>query len=297
MKKSVFLLCWMIGQVHLFAQAKQSLFLIAGQSNGVGKGDATLAPVIPEGIAYEYVFNQQRLNPVMDPVGVNELSFEAAASGSAWPAFAKRYYELTGDTVILVAAARGGSSCHPLAELANYGTWASNGKLFGDAVLKTKAAMRQTGLPLSGIIWVQGERDANAINDGQINQRDYQESLRDLILRFRSAFGEEIPVFISKTGYYREHEQTGFKQVQRAQEAIVKTMDRVVMAFEDAPSFPLQGKMRDDIHYNQVGLNEMGACIAEKIVAYINVHVEKYDQRQIYIARGLVKGHIKKQER
>ena len=36
-----------------------------------------------------------------------------------------------------------------------------------------------TGLKFSGVIWLQGERDANAINDGKMDGEDYEAALRN----------------------------------------------------------------------------------------------------------------------
>ena len=78
---------------------------------------------------------------------------------------------MTGDTVIIVSAARGGSACSTTGETI-YGTWAEEGvlPLFDAAMTKCKAAIKLTGLPFSGVIWLQGERDANAINDGKMGE-------------------------------------------------------------------------------------------------------------------------------
>lgn len=248
------------------AQATKHLFLVAGQSNSVGKGDASLAPAVIPGTACEYVYQLDSLKPIIDPVGINELNFESAATGSAWPAFVHTFHELTGDTLILVAAARGGSSCHENAELGNYGTWAPNGGLFNNALLKVKAAMKKTRLPLSGIIWLQGERDANAINQGQLSQQAHEQSLRQLIERFRLNLETNVPFYIVKTGYYKNHSTVGFDQVRVSQDHVAKQLKNVYIAFGGTDLFLSRGLMADNIHYNQEGLNEVGDSLALKII-------------------------------
>lgn len=57
--------------------------------------------------------------------------------------------------------------------------------LFDAAMAKCNSAIAVTGLKFSGVIWLQGERDANAINDGKMDGEDYEAALRNLILRFR----------------------------------------------------------------------------------------------------------------
>ena len=249
-------------------KADRRLILVAGQSNCVGKGDATLSSVVMPGTALEYNYTDDRLHPLMDPVGEEALNFQQATSGSAWPAFAQTFNRLTGDTVIIVAAARGGSSNHGKAELKGMGTWAPTGQmaLFEGAVTKIKAAMKKTGLPLSAIIWVQGERDANAINSQQLSPEEYENSLCGLIQRFRSTLRESTPFFIVKTGYYRHHLQEGFDQVRATQAAVAQRMDQVHIAFEEAYTFPDRHWMVDDIHYNQQALNELGSVVAAHMI-------------------------------
>jgi len=57
---------------------------------------------------------------------------------------------------------------------------------------------KATGLKLSGILWLQGERDANAIHDGKLKPAEYQAALTDLINRFRKSFGEKQLFILSK---------------------------------------------------------------------------------------------------
>jgi len=254
-------------------KANKRLVLVAGQSNCVGKGDASLATAVRPGTAFEYAYTDDSLHALLDPVGMRELHFQTAASGSAWPAFVQTFNRLTGDTIIIVAAARGGSSNHEKAELGDMGTWAAQGKmaLFDGAITKVKAAMKKTGLPLSAIVWVQGERDANAINDGKLSPLEYKSSLKGLVERFRSALQVKVPFFIVKTGYYSEHSQKGFDLVRAAQTRVIHDLEQVYIAFENANQFPERQLMMDDIHYNQQALNEVGEAVAVKVVQTLGI--------------------------
>ncbi|GAA4779893.1 hypothetical protein GCM10023231_03400 [Olivibacter ginsenosidimutans] len=254
-------------------KADKRLILVAGQSNCVGKGDASLSIGVMPGIAFEYTYIGDRLKPLLDPVGVDELHFQQAETGSAWPAFAQTINRLTGDTIIIVAAARGGSSNHEKAELEGMGTWATGGKmpLFEDAVKKVKAAMKKTGLPLSAVVWVQGERDANAINSGELSPAAYENSLRGLIERFRSALQANTPFFLVKTGYYSQHSKTGFDLVRAAQTKVAQSLDQVYIAFEKTNTFPERQLMVDAIHYNQQALNELGEAVAVNLVRTLHL--------------------------
>ncbi len=248
------------------APPPRQLFLVAGQSNCTGHGDKTRS-VQAGPAAFEYRWSTQRLTPLKDPVGENNHRFEEAASGSAWPAFAQAWHAQTGDTVIIVAASRGGSSCHEKARLGDMDTWDESGSLLTSAVAKTKAAMQQTGLPLKGIIWVQGERDANAINDGHLTPEEYKAALQKVIRRFRAELGATVPFYIVKTGYYANHPRAGFDTVQRIQSQVAQEDPYTKIVFEDAGTFPDKKWMTDEIHYNQTGLNFLGATVSRNILA------------------------------
>jgi len=287
-----------IGIIGLFfmvpAKANKRLVLVAGQSNCVGKGDASLSSVVMPGTALEYTYTDDSLHALMDPVGQEELHFQRAASGSAWPAFAQTFNRLTGDTIVIVAAARGGSSNHEKAELKGMGTWAPTGQLvlFDGAVMKVKAAMKKTGLPLSAIVWVQGERDANAINRGELSPIEYENSLKALIQRFRSALQASTPFFIVKTGYYRHHPQKGFNLVRAAQVHVAHAMDQVYIAFENTHQFPDRRLLVDDIHYNQQALNELGGAVAINMVEKL-LFLQQKNAEQTFHLNGITEFQVR----
>ncbi len=252
----------------LHAQAQRiAVFLAAGQSNAVGQGDSALSGQYQCALGWEYRFAGDRLLPLHDPAGSAELHFEAAHTGSAWPAFAKVYSSLTGKKVVIVAAARGGSSCHRKAELGDMGTWDTAGRLclFDSAIIKTKAALRKTGVQLNGIIWAQGERDANAINAHQLTAGEYMLALQHLIERFRQQLGKHLPFYIIQTGYYLNHPQEGFDTVRHAQQLLSAKMEKVYIVYSDTHLFKEKNWMKDEIHYNQVALNAIGETIAKNI--------------------------------
>lgn len=256
------------------AMAQQGvLFLVAGQSNAVGQGDSTSSVQCNPLEAYEYKFVIDSVIALKDPVGCHELHFEKANTGSAWPAFANAYNTLTGSKVIIVQAARGGSSSHYKAELNDYGTWDDRGRvpLLDSAVIKTKGAVKKTGLQVRGIIWSQGERDANAINTQQLSATEYESALEHVIIRFRKQFGANTKFYIIQTGYYIHHPVQGFDIVRKIQENISKRMKQIYIVYNQTGAFKNKGWMKDEIHYSQNALNDIGVEIAKQVV-----RVEKY---------------------
>jgi hypothetical protein len=265
MRGIILLICLLTLQ-NTMAQ-NRTLFLAAGQSNGVGQGDSTASVRCTEGTAFEYRLSGDALVPLKDPVGYRELSFEKANSGSAWPAFAKAYHDLTGKEVVIAQAARGGSSCHYKAELSNYGAWDNRGRLplFDSAVIKARAAARKTGSPVAGILWSQGERDANAINAQQLSAAEYEQQLTLLINQFRAALGNQLNFYIIETGYYLNHPTKGFDEIRKVQEQVAERMEHVFIVYGQTNSFEAKGWMKDEIHYNQTALNDIGAAVAKQV--------------------------------
>ena len=257
----------MLGNIKYANAQARKLFLVAGQSNCVGMGDSSLSVACDSSWAFEYKASQNNLVPLKDPVGENYLSFQQASTGSAWPSFAYNYHLLSNDTIIIVPAARGGSSCNKKAEIPHDGTWDTSGDilLFPNSVTKTKMAQRKTGLPLSGIIWIQGERDANAINSKQLTEEEFKKSMQDLISRFRNELGAVVPFYIVQTGLYVHHPVEGFNIVRKVQQWLADNIPDVFLAYSDANKFPERGWMKDEIHYKQAAYNEIG----KKVAAFI----------------------------
>lgn len=266
MKLTAYLICFFM-MCNVTAQ-KKVLFLVAGQSNAVGQGDSSTSTKCIDGAAYEYRLTGDLLTPLKDPVGAYELHLEKANKGSAWPAFAKTYHALTGKEVIIVPAARGGSSCSYKAELDNYGTWDEKGRLplFDSAIIKVKAAMNKAGITIDGVLWSQGERDANAINAQQLSAEEYQSTMEALIYKFRKVLGKDIKFYIIQTGYYLNHPVKGFDEVRTAQQNIAQKIKDVYIVYNQTGSFEKKGWMKDEIHYNQTALNDIGTEIAKQVI-------------------------------
>ncbi|QKZ14224.1 sialate O-acetylesterase [Spirosoma sp. KUDC1026] len=250
------------------AQSK-ALFVVAGQSNAVGQGQADSSVRVPAGVAFEYRYQHDTLVPLADPVGENALAFQPARTGSAWPAFGERYHQLTGQQVIIIPAARGGSSCHVNAEMADYGTWSADGRkpLLANAVQKINRAQQHEKQSVSGIIWLQGERDANAIFDGKLTAQAYEAALISVIQRFREALGATIPFYIVLTGNQIGRAPTGNDVVRMAQLRVARQLTNVSIVYADANQFPAKRWMKDFVHYNQDALNDIGRTVAERIAA------------------------------
>lgn len=249
----------------------QKLFLLAGQSNAGGLGDSVLSNQHLTNKAFEYDVLLDQIKPLRDPAGQNWKSLESVhGRGTILPSFTKTFSLLQKEDVIVVHAARSGSSCSVKAELDNYGTWDSSGKLIWSAIEKTNKAVSASKANLSGIIWMQGERDANAIHAGKLTAMEYKAALLWVIHSFREKFGETTPFFIVETGYQSGREQDGNDAVRFMQESVSKELDNVYIVYSATNLFFERGWMRDFVHYNQEGLDDIGEKSAKKIFQIIH---------------------------
>lgn len=266
MKKFLIVCLCLLSWQNSFAQSARRLYVVAGQSNAVGQGDSLKSVDCALLPCYEYDVCLKKVKALKDPMGQKWRLTEPAGTGTIGPAFAKRMYELTKNEIYMVSAARGGASCHRKAWLSTYNTWDVEGGLFDDAVAKIDAAVEATNTTLSGIIWMQGERDANAILDKQLTAMEYKDALKDVILRFRKKYGTDLPFYIVLIGYQQDRESDGCSAVRKMQREVADEMTQVYIVFSDTDKFPKRGWFKDRVHYNQDGLNTIGQEIAEKIV-------------------------------
>lgn len=263
-KKNFFYLFW----VPLFFYTElnaQQLFLIAGQSNAVGQGDSLKSTIFVSNSTFEFDANQNQFITLKDPAGKPWKLFQQAGTGSVAPALANRLHQLSGKKIYIITAARGGASCSKLAEMADYDTWDSSGNLFPLAIEKVKMAQKKAAIKLSGIIWMQGERDANAILAGKITSIDYENALSSVIKRFREKLGIKLPFYIVQTAYQQDKETKGCQQVRDVQKALANKMDNVFIAYNETAAFANRTWFKDKVHYNQEGLNDIGVKTAEYI--------------------------------
>ena len=274
MKISILSLFILMCSIAVSAQIGK-LFLVAGQSNAVGQGTAALSPICLQGTAFEFNGLTNGLQHLQDPMGQTVSNLEPAATGSIGPAFAKTLNALIAKPIYLVSAARGGSSNGAKAELSPYGTWDDSGNLqvFNSAVNKAKNAIQATGLALSGIIWLQGERDANAIRTLNETEAEYQTALEKVISRFRAQFGPKLPFYIVLTGL-QGAVSNGIPvatltdanyAVRRIQMAVAKKTPNVFVAFTSTDTFFDKGWMKPEtttVHYIQTAYNQIGDSLA-----------------------------------
>lgn len=251
--------------------------MVAGQSNAVGEGDQRFSYTCLSNTAFEYKSSTNEFTFLKDPVGEGGYGFDVAQTGSSWPAFAKRLYELSSQTIYIVPAAKGGSTLNPSGF--EHLRWDYEGNLWTSAVEKINLASAKIGLPLSGIIWSQGEADASAINAHELTPQQYKVQLKKMISRFRDEFSPELPFYIIQTGFAAGEDSRGYEAVQKIQEEICNELPHTYLVYTFTRYFKEYNLMIDYIHYNQQGYNAIGKTIAEVIY---NIEEKKEFNRPIY---------------
>ena len=256
------------------------LFIVAGQSNAVGYGaDANGGYESAADVAQFWAWDEDPalLKPLKDPV-------YKSVKGSAWPAFCRRFFELTGHKVYILNVASGGAAVTD-GGYTTANTWADNayGALRATArsqfeALKAHLERQQLPFEIGGLLWCQGETDGGRIAAGTVSAQEYVDGTLDVFAFFREITGKAtLDVFVSKIGFSTTtlvpgtpaHE--GYVAVQEAQEALCRGEAYVHMAFRLAPTFFDVGYMSDSIHYNQTGYNMMGEALASCAATTLNI--------------------------
>ena len=239
-------------------------FTIAGQSNAVGRGDASLSPEVYRGHFIDTYWRQNTktgIDILADPVGVAE-GLDMATDGSAWPAFANEYFALTGREAIFGHCAKGGSS------LFNSTEWLMSNKdnnYIHDLVtmLPQHVARIQRdyrfNLKYKFVIWHQGETD-----DSQTKE-DYKAALISLAeYAVESGYDTFLYYEISKRN------NNDFQSVRDAQREAYEGVEAMHLVWNGCANFKERGRLSDGLHYTQIGYNEMGRGGAQGAVKFLD---------------------------
>lgn len=227
----------LLGACSLLAQPGENLelFLLAGQSNMAGRGvveDQDKQPV--SGI---WVLGKDlQWKPAVDPMHFDKPAIIGAGIGRT---FARTLQRLSpGAQIGLIPAAFGGTSLDE---------WAPGGKLFTDAVARTKAAMNQG--KLRGILWHQGEADSSGLEKAN----SYAERWMVFLEALRKEVGD-VPVVVGQLGEFFGKKGDSFADVVNDQLAsLPRKASRV--AFVSSEGLKHKG---DDVHFDSPSLREFG---------------------------------------
>jgi len=241
------------------AQAQESkplkVFLLAGQSNMVGQGQAD---ELPEALRQtpanvQFAGRDGRLGPARLAGRLGpEISF-AHAMASAWP----------DEQIVIIKYARGGTSA-----LAWSPEWTKEGAaitqndnvgpLFDHLMETLESVKRRHNIEVAAMLWAQGGRDAKY----EKAAAQYEENLKKIIAAARKRVGNpEMPFLVARTVDVPKRGFPFVDQVREAQTRVVKQDPHAAMILTDDLS-----QKRDNIHFDTKGQVEQGRRFAKALL-------------------------------
>jgi hypothetical protein len=236
MLRRFLLITMLAGPVVFPADTPQNLriFLLIGQSNMAGRGP--IEPQDREPIPRVLMLNKaMEWVPAIDPMHFDKPEVIGVGIGRS---FARSLAQANPSlTIGLIPAAFGGTSLDE---------WKPDGKLYKNAVERTKFAMKSG--TLSGILWHQGEADSN----DEAKASSYRDRWSVFIQTLREDLGAPaVPVVVGELGEYLK---SPYSKIVNEQLAIVPlTVPHT--AFASSSGFSHKG---DNVHFDSPSLREFG---------------------------------------
>ena len=259
------------------------VFLIGGQFNATGAGGDPLTAWLPRvGEAYWAGVRQLSSGPT---TRLFDIAEGHKYNRTAWPAFARRYTYQTGRRVLFLQTAFGGTTNVADAD-AGRGHWSAttdgpgasggpNHLALARAELASLFRSVPDGVVLRavGVLWIQGESDADQIDNGVTTQDAYRteleataRALRESLAPYRGWDDPLAPMFAAQIGYRLPEDTPGYQQVRAAQDQVAAT-GALTLACKHGLGFGrIEGRMVDDVHWSQGALNHVGHHMAEAAV-------------------------------
>ena len=223
--------------IRTYVEKPVVLFIVAGQSNAVGFVTPPYEAAKYCGTFWNWQTGVNELQPLKDPTNATRTS------GSAWPEFARRFFELTHRKVCILNVAYGGAAVTPVISNTWYGV---------DSVLRQRAQTQYEAATaalgtlnedyvLGGLLWIQGEAETSHVGAGNIDINSYKAGTNDVFAFFRQITSDDdLPVYMSQIGFYEgaftnERWMKGHLAVQLAQVELAQgDTNHVYLVFEGA---------------------------------------------------------------
>ena len=227
------------------------LFLLMGQSNMKGRGDIPLKQIFEDRIAMMHMISdawyyaRHPLHFRGDPVTLKGNSNAGVGPGMT---FAESFVAKNPKAFVgLIPCAVGGTS---LAE------WEKGTELYADAVRRARLAMAESAavpVRLSGVLWLQGEADAQ-------DSSTYQERLVQMIHDLRNDLDcPNLPFIAATIGNFVRYDS----ELREILNQKLLTLSQVCSYSACADARDLTGQIGDNLHYNTESANEIGRRMAE----------------------------------
>ena len=237
------------------------LYLLVGQSNMAGRGTVGEEDRKPHARVFMFSKSQEWV-PAVDPLHFDKPGIVGVGLGKT---FGIDIAEANPDVTIgLIPCAVGGS---PIS------TWESGGfhkqtnsHPWDDAMKRAHAAMERG--TLKGILWHQGESDANASLAPV-----YKEKLHHLIARFRKELNaSDVPFIAGQMGQFAERPWDEHRKlVDAAHQSLPNDVDHTAFASSDG-----LGHRGDEVHFNTAAYHELGHRYAK---AYLSLTKKSLPQQ------------------
>ncbi len=246
------------------------LVIFVGQSNMAGRGTAQEAPIVAEGIGYEFraVSDPTRLYPVTEPFGVNEnnsaIDDGESKTGSLVSAFINSYYKYTSVPIVGVSASQGGQSIN---------FWATGSDALNETIARYNAAKEYLiendyTIRRSFMVWLQGEADALSGMKADVYKAKLIEVFNQMKLHGVEA---TMVIRIGERNYSEEiHDE-----IIKAQTELCRENEDFVMISGLLAGVPLD-EMKDYAHFTQLTYNAVGADAGKNMAYYVNTGMEPY---------------------
>ncbi len=224
-----------------------AIFLLVGQSNMAGRGTVETADRTPVARVWMLDRNEQWV-PAVEPVHFDKPVAGVGpgrAFGAAVAAHDRRLQ------VGLVPAAVGGSSI--VAWEPGAADAATRTHPYDDALRRARVALQRG--ELAGILWHQGESDANAAR-----APEYEARLRALVRRFRADLNApDVPFVVGELGHFPERPWDQWRaHVDSVHRALPRLEPRV--AYVSAEGLGHRG---DTLHFSSAAARALGRRYAD----------------------------------
>jgi hypothetical protein len=257
MMKNTFLLCLLLLTQDIFSQSpfpnpkKVQIYLLIGQSNMAGRGIVEEIDTITD--PNIWMFNkEEKWVPAKEPLAFDKPAVVGVGPGFA---FAKEILKANNNvTVCVVPSAVGGSKI----DVWKPGAYDESTKThpYDDAIRRIKSAMLSG--ELKGIIWHQGESDANPALSGS-----YETKLRELIQRFRTELNNPtVPFIMGEIGDFKPGENKEITFINAIIRNVAATTSNSGLA--EAKGLTHKG---DFVHFDAASARELGKRYAAALLA------------------------------
>ncbi|WP_347303488.1 sialate O-acetylesterase [Croceibacterium sp. TMG7-5b_MA50] len=237
------------------ADEQPDIYILAGQSNMSGRGalDDLSAGERAVDPAIQLFGNDGQERPATEPLDdaagqLDAVSADRMAAVGPGLFFARALHRLNDRPILLVPCAKGGSS------MAEWRPADSRNTLYGSCL----ARVREANGRLAGVLWYQGETDADKPT---AIAADWSRGFRELVARFRSdAANPTVPVVMVQLSDRPDAEanRTRFANWSLVQEQQGR-VDLPCTSSVSARSLP---RNADDLHLSTAGQRRLGDMLA-----------------------------------